>query len=173
MQIHRSHGAVFQSIGGSLVGHAGFQQTLQRHAIEARVAHDAFLMLAQIGLDMGRKVSCFITVKTIMGRQCLVARRRPVADLLFGGHRRVPLRRRSFVDNAAHEIDLAAKLREHGRSEDFLFGEAECFGRPQHDEKVTGWFGVNKFIGDLFADRPHQIAVHFQKCNVSMIGTRR
>src|SRR5258707_7495542 len=66
MQIHRSHGTIFQAVSRPLIGRARFQQSLQRHAIEARVAHHPFLMFGEIGLDMSRELSRFVAVHAVM-----------------------------------------------------------------------------------------------------------
>ena len=101
-----------------------------------------------------------------MARQRFVASRRPVADLLLRRHRRIPLRRRPFVDDAAHEIDLAAKLRQHRRRKDLFLGQPERLSGLEHDEKMARRLGMNELVGDLLADRAHQVAVDFQERDV-------
>src|SRR5262245_45581173 len=122
---------------------------------------------------MRSKIGRLLAVETVMGRQRFVAHRRPVTDLLFGCHRRVPLRRGSFVNDAAHEVDLGAELRKHRRGKNLLLREPESLSRLQHDEEMTRRFGMNKFIGNFFADRPHQIPIDFKKSDIAMISACR
>ena len=133
------------------------------------MTHDAVFVFFQVGFLVGGEVNGLLLTETVFLGQGFEPQGRPVTDGLFRQHGKPPFGDGSFPHELPFEIEYGAALRQHRFAQHLIFREPQRFGGLEHDEHMTGRLGMNEFVGNLDAERCHEVGMTFKKADMFMI----